>query len=104
MEFLLAVLAIAVTLLLAKRGILHPGDYLVAAALAVMLALFVLVITPGAAQTNLLVAIGAPLTAVARAEFMSVHGVRIVLASLLFAAVACAGAEIRRRATPEQFA
>lgn len=104
MELLLALVAVAVGLLLARRGILHPGDYLVAASLAVLLAAVVLVATPGTSNIHELVSLGAPQSAVARSEFLLAHGVKIVLGSLVFALGACAGAVVRRRATPERFA
>ncbi len=104
MEFLLALIAVAIGLGLARRGILHPGDYLVAASLAVMLAAFVLIVTPSGLQSHGLVELGAPRGAVARADFLVAHGMKIVLSSILFALGASAAAIVRRRATPERFA
>ena len=104
MEFLLAIVAVAVALWLARGRHLHPGDYLVAAALALIFSLFVLALTPGRLQNLALIELGAPLSAIARAEFFAANGVRIALAALLFAAGACVCAVVRRRMTPEQFA
>ena len=104
MEFLLALIAVAIGLALARRGILHPGDYLVAASLAAILAAFVLVAPPSDLQSHGLVELGAPHSAVARADFLLAHGMKIVLSSILFALGASAAAVVRRRATPERFA
>ena len=46
MEFLLAAVAVVVALWLARHRILHPGDYVVAVALALHLAVFAFVLTP----------------------------------------------------------
>ena len=102
MEFLLAVVAVAVTLWLARGRHLHPGDYLVAAALAVTFALFVLALTPSGAQNHALIQLGAPLSSIAQAEFLAANGVKIALAAVLFAIGACISAVVRRRMTPEQ--
>ena len=104
MEFLLAVVAVAVALWLARGRHLHPGDYLVAAALAVTFALFVLALTPSGAQNHALLELGAPLSSIAQAEFFAANGVKIALAAVLFAIGACFCAVVRRRMTPEQYA
>ena len=67
-------------------------------------ALFVLALTPSGLQNRALIELGAPLSAIARAEFFAANGVRIALAALLFAVGACVCAVVRRRMTPEQFA
>ena len=104
MEFLLAVVAVAASLWLARGRHLHPGDYLVAAALAVTFALFVLALTPNGPQNHVLIELGAPLPSIAQAEFFAAHGVKIALAAVLFAIGACFCAVVRRRMTPEQYA
>ena len=103
MEFLLACAAVAVGLFFARRGFLHPGDYLVAAALAVLWAAAVFAVLPDGQQTHLLASIGAPHTAFVRSEFLMAHGAKIVVASILVALGSCLGAEVRRRVTPEQY-
>lgn len=104
MEFLLALVAVAASLVLARRGFLHPGDYLVGAATAVTLAVAVLIATPNEELVRRLVQLGAPETSLARSEFLLAHGVKIVLGLMLFAAGDCVAAVLRRRATPERFA
>lgn len=104
MELLLTVLAVAAGLILARRGILHPGDYLVAASLAVILGGAVLAATPNELQIHRLIEFGAPRSALLRSEFLLAHGMKIALGSILFALGACMGAVVRRRTSPEQFA
>jgi len=104
MEFLLALVAVAAGLFFARRGLLHPGDYLVAAALAVLWAAAVFAAMPGGQQAHVLAPLGAPHTALVRSEFLMAHGAKMVVASILFAVGSCVGAEERRRATPEQYA
>lgn len=104
MEFLLALIAVATGLVLARRGMLHPGDYLVGAALAVMCASAVFIATPSGVQAHVLGDLGAPRTAVLRSDFLVNHGMKIVLAAIVFAIGACVEAIVRRRATPGQFA
>jgi hypothetical protein len=104
MELLLALVAVAVVLLLARSGFLHPGDYVVAAALAVLLALFTVVVMPDPQEARVLAPLGAPRVAVERAEFLLAHGVKIVVASVLVAVAASVAALVRRRLTPERYA
>jgi hypothetical protein len=105
MAFLmLAVLASVVAITLARRRYLHPGDYLVVAVLAVLLAWFVVVLSPSEVEHQQLVGHGTPAGAVARSAFLLDHGAAIELASMLTAAGALVAAVVRRRASPEQFA
>lgn len=104
MELLLALAAIVIGLELARRRFLHPGDYLVAASLAVMLAVFVLPAIPTSMQGHVLAPLGAPRTAVVRSDFLAGHGVRIVVAALLAAVGYGVAALVRRRQTPEWYA
>jgi hypothetical protein len=96
-EFLLASAAVAVALVLARRGVLHPGDYLVAAGLAVLLAVSVVGLAPTALDHRLLLERGAPPTAIARSEFLLRHGVWIELASIAAAVGAVIAAVVRAR-------
>jgi hypothetical protein len=105
MAFLvLAVVASMLTIVLARRRYLHPGDYLVEAVLAVLLAWFVVVLSPSPLEHQRLVGHGMPASALSRSAFLLDHGAEIELASLLLAGAACAAALVRRRASPEQFA
>lgn len=104
MELVLALVAIVVGLMFARRGYLHPGDYLVGAALAVLLALMLVPALPDGQQLRLLLSLGAPDNAVARTEFLRAHGLKIVLASLLLAVGFVVEAEVRRRVTPDAYA
>ncbi|MEZ5417109.1 MAG: hypothetical protein R2708_07185 [Vicinamibacterales bacterium] len=97
MAFLVALAAVAITWLLAYRGFLHPLDYVVEAGLALELAVFVVVLTPTAAQHALLAARGAPAEAIDRSAFLLANGVSIELAATLVALGALAAALIRRR-------
>ncbi len=98
MAILLALLVVAVTLILARKGFLHPGDYLVEASLALFLALFVVVLTPSAAQDSILAASGSPTSALARSAFLRTYGVSIELASIIVALGAVAAAALRGKA------
>ena len=98
MAFLLAFVAVAVTIVLARRGILHPGDYLVEAALALHLAAFVAIISPNLIEHAGLIARGAPATAIQRSSFLLANGLSIELASAIVAVGALAAAMIRGQA------
>ncbi len=98
MVILLAVVVVAVTLLLARRGFLHPGDYLVEAALALLLALFVVILSPSVVQDADLAAIGAPAEAMARSAYLLANGVSIELASIVVALGAIGAAALRGKA------
>jgi hypothetical protein len=105
MAFLvLAVLASVVAIALARRRYLHPGDYLVAAVLAALLAWFVVVLSPSAVEHQQLVGHGIPSSTVARSAFLLDHGAAIELASMILAAGATVAALVRRRASPGRFA
>lgn len=95
MAILLAVVVVAVTLILARRGFLHPGDYLVEAGLALLLALFVVVLTPSVAQDAALAASGSPASALARSHFLLTYGVSIEVASVIVALGALGAAALR---------
>lgn len=98
MAFLLAFVAVAITIVFARRGILHPGDYLVEAALALHLALFVAIISPNLIEHAGLIARGAPETAIERSSFLLANGRSIELAAVVVALGAVAAAAIRGRA------
>ncbi len=98
MALLLALIVVAGTLILAKRGFLHPGDYLVEAALALLLALFVVILTPSTVQHTDLAASGAPASAIARSAFLLANGVSIELASIVVALGAVGAAALRGKA------
>ncbi|MEZ5420613.1 MAG: hypothetical protein R2708_25170 [Vicinamibacterales bacterium] len=98
MVYVLALVAVTVTLLLAYRGFLHPGDYLVESGLAFGLALFVVVLTPSVSQHAQLLARGAPASAVERSAFLLANGVSIELASVVIALGALAAAAVRGKA------
>lgn len=104
MEMLLAAVALIVGLALARRRYLHPGDFLVAAAIVVTFAAFVLVLIPDPSNLRVLGTLGAPATARTRATFLVAHGAKIVLASMVCAAGYVGAAVVRRRASPGQFA
>lgn len=97
MEFLLALAALAIGLVLARSAYLDPDDYILAAALAVLLAAIIAPAIPNAAQARVLVTMGAPDVSIARAAFLQAHGLKIVLACGLFALGACAEAWLRSR-------
>lgn len=97
MEWIVAAVALAIGFVLARRGHLHPYDYVVAAALAVLLAVSVLPYIPPERQFRVFSALGAPDLAWSRDAFFRTHGVKIVLASLAAAAGACIEAWIRAR-------
>lgn len=98
MVILLAFVVVAVTLLLARRGYLHPGDYLVEAALALLLALFVVVLTPSVVENADLAAAGAPAEAMARSAYLLANGVSIEVASIIVALGAIGAAVLRGKA------
>lgn len=104
MELLLALVVVAVVLLLARRGFLHPGDYLVAAALALLVAVATFVVIPDGQLARVLGPIGAPRVAVERTAFLLAHGAKIVVASMLVAVGSSVAALVRRRMTPEAYA
>jgi hypothetical protein len=105
MIFLLTALFVAVgAILLARSRYLHPGDYIVGAALAVFLAGFVVVLSPSASEHRRLVGHGMPATALSRSAFLLDHGAAIELASLVLAAGMSAAAVVRRRVSPQQYA
>ncbi|MGD9905074.1 MAG: hypothetical protein AB7U83_16530 [Vicinamibacterales bacterium] len=97
MAILLAVAGAAGVLLLARRGWLHPGDYLVAAALAALLLAFTIVLTPNVEQHAALLSTHPPAAAVARSSYLLANGVRIELAALIFAVGATWAALLRRQ-------
>lgn len=103
MEFLLALGSVAVGVVLARRAYLHPADYLVAAALALLIAVSMLPFLPDDHQAGLLLQIGAPATAVGRSAFFAVHGWHIVLAELFTTLGFVGNAELRRRVSPERY-
>lgn len=98
MALLLAFVAVGVTLLLARRGILHPGDYLVEAVLALHLLVFVAVVTPTVSEHTGLIARGAPAPAIERSAFLLANGLSIELAAVIVAIGACAAAALRGKA------
>lgn len=85
-EMMLAIGLVAIGLGLARRQYLHPGDYLVAAALALLLAATTLIAIPDASQVRVLEPLGAPAFARSRARFLHSHGMAIVVASVACAA------------------
>ena len=97
MEWIVAVVALAVGFVLARRGYLHPYDYVVAAGLALLLALSLLPALPPDSQRRVFDTLGAPEAAVARDVFLRNHGVPIVIAAFVFALGACAEAWLRAR-------
>lgn len=98
MAFVLAFVVVAVTLALAYRGILHPGDYLVEAALSLHLLVFVVVVTPTVGEHTGLIARGAPAPAIERSAFLLANGLSIELAAIIVALGACAAAALRGKA------
>jgi len=88
---------VAGALVLARRGWLHPGDYVVAAVLALHLLLFTIVLTPNGQQHADLLSRHPPASAVARSEYLLANGGRIELAALAFAVSAAVAAGMRRR-------
>lgn len=103
MELLVALGSVVVGFVLARRAYLHPGDYLVAAALALLIAVSVIPALPNDHQLGLLLQLGAPATAVWRNAYFDAHGWKIVLASVLTAVGFLGNAELRRRASPERY-
>lgn len=97
MEWTIAVVALAIGFVLARRGHLHPYDYVVAAALALLLATSILPMIPPARQARVFDGLGAPDLAVAYSAFFRAHGMTIVLASIVAAVGACVEAWIRAR-------
>lgn len=97
MEWIVAAIALAIGFVLARRGYLHPYDYVVAAALAVLLAVSVLPYIPPERQIRVFSGLGAPELAWSRDAFFRAHGMTIVLASLVAAGGACLEAWIRAR-------
>ena len=97
MEWTIAVAALVVGFVLARRGYLHPYDYVVAAALAVLLAVSVLPYIPPERQIRVFSGLGAPDLAWSRDAFFRAHGVTIVAASLVAAAGGVIEAWIRAR-------
>lgn len=97
MEFLIAVVALAIGFVLARQAYLDPDDYVHAAAMALLLAAVIAPAIPTAAQTRVLETMGAPEVAVARNRFLEVHGMKILAACGLFALGAFAEAALRRR-------
>lgn len=95
MEWTIAVVALVVGFVLARRGFLHPYDYVVAAGLALLLAASILPMIPPAHQPRVFDSIGAPSAAVARDAFLRAHGMAIVMASVVAAAGACLEAWLR---------
>lgn len=100
MELLLAFAGLAIGLVLAHRGILHPYDYAVAAGLALLLGLCVIPFIPGDDWARQLEALGAPRRAVARDAFFAAHGMKIVAACAIFAVGASAEGWLRSRRAP----
>ncbi len=97
MEWTIAVAALVVGFVLARRGYLHPYDYVVAAGLALLLAASILPMIPPGHQARIFTNLGAPRAAVARDAFLSAHGMAIVLASVVAAVGACVEAWLRAR-------
>ena len=97
MEWIVAVVALVIGFVLARRGYLHPYDYVVAAALAVLLAVTVLPYIPPDRQVRVFTGLGAPELAWSRDAFFRAHGMKIVIASLLAAVGGCLEAWIRAR-------
>jgi hypothetical protein len=97
MEYLLALAAVAVVVGVARRGYLHPGDYLVAAGLALLFAVSVMIFAPTVDAHELIVDMGAPARAIDRSAFLLRHGRAIELAAVLFALGSVAAAAIRAR-------
>lgn len=105
MTFLvLAAIVTGAAILLARSCYLHPGDYLVGAVLAVLLAGFVVVVSPSAGEHRRLVGHGMPATALSRSAYLLDHGAAIELSAIVVAVGLSAAAVIRRRASPNQFA
>ena len=100
----LALVASAVAIWIAYHRHGHPGDFLVAAALAVLLALFVVVLSPTPVEHRLLLGRGLPASTVARSAYLLSHGSAIEWSAIVLAAGACAAAVVRRRRSPEQYA
>jgi hypothetical protein len=97
MEYLLALAALAIGFVLARRGLFDPDDYVHAAGLALLLALVILPAIPDAAKVRELATLGAPEGAIARHAFLQEHGIHILQACGLFVLGACAEAWLRRR-------
>ena len=97
MEWIVAAGALAIGFVLARRGRLHPYDYAVAAALALLLAVSVLPCMPPERQFRVFSGLGAPDLAWSRDAFFRAHGMKIVLASLAAAVDGCIEAWIRAR-------
>ena len=97
MEWIVATVALAIGFVLARRGYLHPYDYDVAAALAVLLAVSVLPYIPPERQVRVFSGLGAPDLAWSRDAFFRAHGMTIVVASLVAAAGGVIEAWIRAR-------
>ncbi|MEP7118115.1 MAG: hypothetical protein ABI880_11060 [Acidobacteriota bacterium] len=99
MTLVLAFIVVGMTLALAKRGFLHPGDYLVEAALALHVLVFAFVITPTALEHAELLARGAaPAQAIARSAYLLANGLSIEAASVVVAIGACLAAAQRGKA------
>lgn len=97
MEFVIAIAALAIGLVLARNAYLDPDDYVHAAGLALLIALVIAPAIPSAAQTRVLQTMGAPAVAVARSQFLEAHGLKILAACGLFAVGVLAEAALRRR-------
>jgi hypothetical protein len=101
MELVLALVGAAVVIVHARRGYLHPQDYLVAAGLALLLAVGLVPWIPTATRMREEVQIGAPRSERARAEFLRHHALLIEGGLILFAAGAGYAILARRRAAPD---
>lgn len=100
MEFVIALVGLGIGFVLARRGFLHPYDYVQAAALAGLLALCVVPAIPGDDWARVFQGLGAPQAAVARDAFFAQHGMTIVLACALFAVGACLEGWLRYQREP----
>lgn len=96
MWIITALVAVAFMLLLAKRGIGHPGDYLVAGGLAIQLALSIWLATPNAVQDHMLVERHAPAPARALSHYLFERADWIVAALVIFTAATAAASWMRR--------
>jgi hypothetical protein len=101
---LLALAASAAAVWIAYHRHGHPGDFLVAAVLAIHVAVFVVVLSPTPTEHRLLLGHGMPARAVAWSAYLLSHGSAIEWSAILLAAGACLAALVRRRKSPDLYA